>query len=29
MRNILARLVIWAAERLDRSLLPVPEVDET
>jgi hypothetical protein len=28
MRSILARLVMWAAEKLDRSLLPVPEVDE-
>ena len=28
LRSILARLVMWAAEKLDRGLLPVPEVDE-
>ena len=28
MRSIFARLVIWAAKMLDRSLLAVPEVHE-
>jgi hypothetical protein len=28
MRSLLGRLVIWVAERLERSLITVPEVDE-
>jgi hypothetical protein len=28
MRSLLGRLIIWVAERLDRSLITVPEVDE-
>jgi hypothetical protein len=28
MRSLLGRLVIWVAERLERSLIMVPEVDE-
>jgi hypothetical protein len=28
MRNVLERLLVWAAEILDRNLLMVPEIDE-
>jgi len=28
MRGILARLVMWIAELVDRSLFTVPEIDE-
>ena len=28
MRSLLGRLVIWVAERLERSLITVPEVDD-
>ena len=28
MRSVLGRLVIWVAERLERSLIAVPEVDD-
>jgi hypothetical protein len=28
MRNTLGRLVIWIAEKLDESLVTVPDIDE-